>query len=359
MHEIAGYLTLDNWACLMYTSYYFRSFFCGINFSMKDFRGLGAAKYSGTPEEHENFKWLNERDHPPDVTNPKARAYCSKCETLISIKHFRHNPFECDRRKRQCLGHEGRIWHCPHDRLTFEELESFIEERDKRNNKKQGRCWDCPQRVVVFRRCDCKTCTRRRTSFLWTTFRGVQVLGHPITSPPWTTMRAVLVIGRPVLNIPEGRIISTERQLMDALKIRHFSICSHLQMNDRRALARFKFRRSPSQPAVFEYDTATILQGRCNKCDTKIKFEVYENGPYLRERGYPKRVVVMCIKHHFDHSLVPYASQWLSMITTPSEMERQEEADSFAVRFLGLQQEARDWGHRLGPFVMGRKQLDV
>lgn len=354
MHEIAGYLTLDDWACLICTSHYFRSFFCGIDFSMKDFVGLGAAKYCGTPEELDNFQWLNEKDNPPDVTNPKARAYCSKCGKLISIKHFRHDPFECDRRKRQCLGHEGSIWYCPHHRLDFEELKRLMKPSGRRNDRMEEICWDCPQKAKVLPTCDCKSCTHRGIRSYWT----------PTVSPRWTTLRAVTVIGRPVLNIPEGRIISTKQQLLDALKGRHFSICPHLQMSDLRVMTRFKFHRSPSQPIHLEYDTGTVLQGRCKKCDTEVEFEVFESGDRPRKQRYrycPKRMVVMCIKHHFDHHLKPYDSQWVSVIRKPSEMaslDRQEEADLSAARALGLPRTPGNWSHSLGPFVMGRKQVD-
>ncbi|KAL9612541.1 MAG: hypothetical protein Q9167_002880 [Letrouitia subvulpina] len=336
IQNIAGHLTLDSWACLMCTSYYFRCFFFGLNFSMNDFKGSGAPMYYGNPKEIENFKALLERDNPPDVTDPTTKVYCSKCRMRISIKHFRRDPFEYDRRKRQCIGHEGKIWYCPHGWLDYAELQRYTWRFDRRDMV-EGKCSDCPQRVLLNRHCPCYTCMN---SAIWDL--------TPSSSPP-----ASLLIARPVLNIPDERIVTTKRQLMDAMRRRALPICPHLRMNSPCVMAQFDLERIPPGQEISKHGVICFSQkGKCDRCHTSFFFALYENKVRMREGRKPKYMVALCIRHHFEHATGPNRGGWLSMITKPSgeaKLKRQWKADLSATQRQGLPQRGGEWGRRWGP----------
>ena len=53
---------------------------------------------------------------------PQFKYICSVCSTMHATTFFSEDALRQSSRKRECLGHVGRLWVCPHEHVTFDQL---------------------------------------------------------------------------------------------------------------------------------------------------------------------------------------------------------------------------------------------
>ena len=330
--EIAKNLPTDGQLCLSYACYYFRYLFYNVGFFTEAAfcRSPSTSRWKWV--EKEDYKALIEKDRLLQANSPKDKAYCVDCEAKTKLENFSQTSLKIDRRERQCLGHQGRIWFCPHRSVGLTDL--------KRSRGKDRLCYEywsyscitCAQKVNVEPKCTCHGCI---------------ISPFSCTASRIGSIRAK----RPLMEVLPGSTLSKD-QIHHALMKRRSRICPHVKMSDPIVTKNFRSITVDYKTMWRGIDLAPRVR-QCRQCGIKFCLRIQQPcHPLEPAHLWPNDHILLLyiwIDLHFDLEWEPCDRAWISQVRMPSDMEeleREWEADIEVAKTFDQLSEGWRWRAR-------------
>lgn len=218
---------------------------------------------------------------------PPSKATCNTCKAVHDISLFSPVARRREQRQRECLGHEGRLWICPHRIYSFSLVESNLELLSK-GPKMEKRC-NCLNQVL----------------FLGTWCITVE---YPLLTVP----------KRPNFSWPE---------VMKSLKQPRIRLCPHLRSSDQIVVGYFHLqcpRVEKSGSLWHRWRRGYSEVSRCKLCRTSAYFKVSD--------GQDTSTLKLLVYRHLGkHGKDVNEPQWIAQLAMPEDfpaMEKEWQASS-------------------------------